>query len=161
MTATSRRQTAEMLATYCVGSVWSSEKYGDFTILEFHNRHNIVVRWHNNCKVQGRISTQNIRLRNAVNRTLNPPTPKTKGHYIYFTSVNGEIVYIGCGTGDRYLHTISGCSGNRELNRLYFANAPMITEVYAQGLSKKDAHAMERRLIATYKPKCNERVPKT
>lgn len=79
-------------------------------------------------------------------------------NYVYIVTVLGEVVYVGYGKGNRYRHTISGKSTSKELNRLYFANAPMITEIVANGLDRKSAQQLEKTLIAKHKPKCNEVV---
>jgi hypothetical protein len=145
-----------MLERIPIGSIWESNNHGKFSIEHIADHTNVTIRWCETGKTQSGISTDAIRKGHVVNKTTEEVLPV--GHYVYITSVDGEIVYVGMGKGRRYAHTISGASGNKELNRLYFSGAKMITEIYQQGLSKQEASRLEMSLIAHLKPKCNQRI---
>lgn len=147
----------QMMKKYFVGSVWQSKRFGSFEIVDIKDSETITIKWHSNGGIQSNVNTQAVRTGYIKNTTLekvadDPSLPK--GHYVYMTTVDGEVVYIGRGTGNRMYHTISGASGNKELNRLYFSKARMITEVVQQDMDKEAAKRLEKLLIAKYKPKC-------
>ena len=77
------------------------------------------------------------------------------GYYIYTVECDGEIVYVGKGTGRRYLHARSGTSHNLELNRLYFMQTPTIVSIYKSGLTENESLIIEKELISSINPKFN------
>ena len=44
-------------------------------------------------------------------------------YYVYAAyGLDGELLYVGKGSGERYKHCINGCSAVKDLNRYYFRN---------------------------------------
>lgn len=142
-----------ILKTVPIGSIWQSKRYGQFEVVEVRSGDDVLIKWLGKNTLQDGVAAYDIRRGSVKDNTITPI--KTEGYYVYMTSCQGEIVYIGMGKGDRYLHTISGVSSNKELNRLYFARAKLITEVYRQGLTKEEASMLEKALIAQLNPTCN------
>lgn len=73
----------------------------------------------------------------------------SKEYYVYACLVNGELVYVGKGKKDRYLHCTSGISSCMELNRDLFKYGKQrfkIIKVVEQ-LSEKDALEMEKAVL--------------
>ena len=75
--------------------------------------------------------------------------------YIVVDTLSKELVYVGSGLSNRYKHTYSGTSHNKELNRLYFAGAPVQTMIFKDELSKKDSLQLEKELIKFFNPFAN------
>lgn len=61
--------------------------------------------------------------------------------------LDGHLRYYGEGTADRPGHVNSGASHNFKLNEHFFRRGPMRVEVFASGLSKDEARAVERLCI--------------
>lgn len=149
----------EFLNRFPIGSVWPSNRYGDFEIVSVRSSKDITIKWLSTGAVQSNVTADGIRSRKVVDKTIVKPMIPRK-HYVYIVTVNGTVVYVGKGYGDRYLHTISGCSGNKELNRLYFAKAAMITEIYRDDMTDEEARLLERELISQLRPSCNQIIYK-
>ncbi len=60
---------------------------------------------------------------------------------------DGRVRYYGEGTAARPSHVNSGASHNYKLNEHFFRRGPMRVEVFANGLSKDEARAIERLCI--------------
>lgn len=152
----------KMLDKLRIGSVWVSRIYGDFTIVEVENSANVSVRWHSTGECQRGVLASSIYKGTLVNKTFEEiPSPYAPvGHYVYMATVDGYVVYIGRGKGNRYKHAYSGRSGNRELNRLYFNGAHVVVEVLRHEMTYEESCELEKKLIAKYKPLCNEVIYK-
>lgn len=59
----------------------------------------------------------------------------------------GALRYIGEGRSDRYLHVNSGISHNYKLNEHHFLKGEMKVDIFAEGLTKPKALAIEKFLI--------------
>lgn len=70
------------------------------------------------------------------------------GHVVYRAyDADGALRYYGEGTTTRPGHVNSGASHNFKLNEHFFRRGPMRVEVFARGLSKDEALAVERLCI--------------
>lgn len=99
-------------------------------------------------------------MRWEVNALTNIPIPKRKNgeYYVYLIlDEDGELVYIGSGKGDRYLHAASGKSHNYELNAMHFKGVDMFATFFIEGISKEDSMRFEAELIAFYNPVANSK----
>lgn len=153
-TGTARQK---MLKRCYIGSVWTSKLHGEFSIVDIVDSQNVTVRWKSNGEIQTGANTQAIYNCTLPDRTIQVVTPRLPvGYYVYMATVDGYVVYIGRGKGDRYRHAYNGRSTNKELNRLYFTGAPVIVEVLKEDMEYEAARQLEKELIAKYKPLCNE-----
>lgn len=73
-------------------------------------------------------------------------------YYVYVCKLDGVPIYVGKGKGQRYLHCISGMSGNSYLNKAYFecgAERMSVTKVL-DDLTEKQALEKEKTLIESF-----------
>lgn len=79
--------------------------------------------------------------------------------YVYkVLGKNGELLYIGKGSGDRYKTHTCGVSSNRNINRYFFNNGEdgCLTSLIIDGdLSNNDATLLERTYINAFVPYFN------
>lgn len=84
-----------------------------------------------------------------------------KKYYVYCaTGVNGEVLYIGKGSGNRYKHCSGGASNNVNLNRYYFANGEsgsIIVDIIKRFDTNQEAIQYETLLITERLPLFNVR----
>jgi len=71
-------------------------------------------------------------------------------YYVYFCLVDGEMAYIGKGTGDRWKHTISGISSCRELNRDWFSGKSFSVFRTEDNLTEDEALLQEEEFIFSF-----------
>lgn len=82
-------------------------------------------------------------------------------HYVYAHLDEGEPVYVGVGKGGRAWQ----CSPNSRseehikwmLNKL---PENLELQIVASGVSKSEAHSLERQIVYELKPKYNSHIPK-
>ena len=140
-----------------VGCRWQTKKWGWLTITEYHSAGNLTVKWDESGNVQKHCDAHGVRagtLRDKA-RHWNYLKADLSKHYVYIVKYKGEIVYVGQGFHNRYLHTDGGTSHCLELNRLFFLGEKVVTSLYKQGLSKEESLDIERKLILEYNPKFN------
>lgn len=79
-------------------------------------------------------------------------------NYVYSDELDGETLYIGKGTGNRWVHCVSGVSHVYELNRAHFSGK--LVEVYClvDGLNSDEAFAQEATIIMNLKPRFNTKM---
>lgn len=78
-------------------------------------------------------------------------------HIVYVAyDLNGLCMYVGEGKPDRWKHLESGVSHVYEANRWHFNNKKLKIEIIAEGLSKKDALALEAEKIKELYPAWNK-----
>ena len=68
-------------------------------------------------------------------------------YYVYIVLVDGELRYIGKGSGDRWKHSISGASSVPELNRDHFAGKYIEVRTLGERFTEAMAVEVERDLI--------------
>lgn len=79
----------------------------------------------------------------------------TEDHYVYKHMEGKEIVYIGCGRLERAWKSDRNVdNGHRDWMRSKFPFLDVV--IVAHGLSKKDACAVERKLIHKHAPRFNK-----
>lgn len=80
-----------------------------------------------------------------------------KNYYVYVCKNGDEILYIGCGYGNRLNHCTSGRSHVVGLNELVFKHGKECLVVYKikKGLTKEQALKLEGDLILKLHPKLN------
>lgn len=76
-------------------------------------------------------------------------------HYVYIARLDGEVVYIGKGTGERYTHVTSGTSHCYLANKAHFEGKNVTVEVTEHFETSEEALAREAELIEHYKPVWN------
>lgn len=81
---------------------------------------------------------------------------KPKGYYVYFGVIDEEVLYVGMGTGYRYLHVCSGCSHCYELNLQHFMGKVIHVHIVYEGLSREEAVALEAAEIDRIQPSYNK-----
>ena len=75
-------------------------------------------------------------------------------YYVYHAyGLNGELLYVGKGTGGRLRHCNSGISSNFELNKYYFENGSdsIRVEIVKRFETNEEALSYERFCILTLK----------
>lgn len=72
--------------------------------------------------------------------------------YVYICYLNGNPVYVGKGTGKRYLHCKSGRSNNYQLNQALFTHGvdSLDVQIPCYNLSDDEALYIERKLINSF-----------
>ena len=83
--------------------------------------------------------------RRLANRSLNLDEVAHVAYRVF--DADGRVRYYGEGTATRPGHVNSGASHNYKLNEHFFRRGPMRVEVFASGLSKDEARAIERLCI--------------
>lgn len=145
-----------------VGMTHKSKKHGSFQIERVLNKNNITVRWKNTGYEQRGCTSFDILNGNIVDDSFVPeiaidvnnllPTE----HYVYCAILDDEYIYIGKGSGLRYLHVTSGKSNNYDLNQLHFSGITPTVKILANNLNHNSARAEEERLIKLHQPKYNK-----
>lgn len=72
--------------------------------------------------------------------------------YVYICYLHGNPVYVGKGTGKRYLHCKSGRSNNFQLNQALFTHGvdSLDVQIPCYNLSDDEALYIERKLINSF-----------
>ena len=70
------------------------------------------------------------------------------GHYVYNVYVNDNVVYVGKGVGQRYMHPISGKSSCSLLNRDFFNGENIKVICTHNNLTKSEVSEIEKIRIA-------------
>lgn len=92
------------------------------------------------------------------------PDVSLKDYYVYCVIFNGELLYIGKGSKDRYKHTTSKDTHNLILKSKYelccrpnsgFTEAHYKVLILFDDLTNKEAYRKEARLINLFKPMAN------
>ena len=79
-------------------------------------------------------------------------------YYVYHAyGLNGELLYVGKGSGDRYKHCNSGVSSSFHLNEYFFKNGneSINTKIVREFDCEIEALEYEKVCIQTLKPKFN------
>jgi len=78
--------------------------------------------------------------------------------YIVYAAFDseGNCLYVGEGKPDRYKHITSGVSHVYEANKWHFRNMLVVVEILHNGLTKKEAVALEKVEITKRKPAWNK-----
>lgn len=147
---------------YPNNSVQTSNSWGNYTILDMQSTGFASIKWHDSGNLQENVLAAQIRSRRVTDtaeyrKEFDYLQPAPGFHYIYMAKLNKEVIYIGQGFGKRYLHCRSGCSHNKELNKLYFAGIIIDVSIHQDNLSKSTAAIVEKQLIELIKPYCNQR----
>ena len=84
----------------------------------------------------------------------------TMKYYVYRVLLEGEVVYVGKGSGNRVNHVLSGCSHNSKINEAYFRNKllgepAMTVEIVEYFTTSKEALKAESVLVKTLNPDYN------
>lgn len=81
-------------------------------------------------------------------------------YYVYAAyGLEGEVLYVGQGKGNRWQHCVSGASSNTNINRYYFNNGEgdcIKVKILERFRSKQRALKRETQLIEKYLPSCNK-----
>lgn len=87
-----------------------------------------------------------------------------KKFYVYFArGLEGEILYIGQGSGERYKHCLHGTSSNKALNRYFFQNGEdgcITVEIVEYFSSKEESLKYEELCITRLSPPFNRLLNK-
>lgn len=81
-----------------------------------------------------------------------------RNQYVYVVRAGHEIVYVGSGKGDRYLHVTSGRSHNDSLNFLNRQGIQVDVEIVMDCLTVAGARSYEQDLIDLYSPPFNKGI---
>ncbi len=77
-------------------------------------------------------------------------------YYVYAAyGLEGELLYVGKGSGERYKHCLNGTSSNKSLNRYYFKNgedSSISVKILHTNLDEKEAFKLEKLEITTKNP---------
>ena len=76
--------------------------------------------------------------------------PEDKPYYVYEVCVDGEIRYVGKGSGDRYKHVVSGSSSVPLLNKDFFEGKSIEVFIVADNLTEDSASKIEMDYIGSY-----------
>jgi hypothetical protein len=79
-------------------------------------------------------------------------------YYVYVAKVDGEVVYVGSGKGERYKHVTSGKSHSGGLNFINRQGIIPCVEIVSEGMTKVSSRAHEQDMIDTYKPAFNKGI---
>lgn len=78
-------------------------------------------------------------------------------YYVYLaTDKDGNVVYVGKGSGWRYLHINSGTSGTYELNRQHFLGESFTVRLVRSGMTEEVSLEVEAEIISMFSPKYNK-----
>ena len=77
-------------------------------------------------------------------------------YYIYIARIDSKIVYIGKGTGDRYLHLNSGTSHIYEANQHHFSGGQPVEIEFIMCPDEESALDRESKLIREFCPAWNK-----
>jgi hypothetical protein len=138
-----------------IGSVLKSKFDGEFSILRIYDANRITIQWVNTGHIQENCKSKYL-YSGSIRDTSLPKVRKCDKYYVYFVYVVEELVYIGKGKGNRFLHPTSGKSSCAELNRHFFLGDRIETVIQKEGLTDKEASALERESIKNLKPKYNK-----
>lgn len=79
--------------------------------------------------------------------------------YVYAISGKcGTVLYVGKGTGKRYLSHLNGCSSNVHINRYFFSNGEdgcLSSKILKSNLTSDEALVLEKLLIFKFSPLFN------
>lgn len=125
------------------GASFKTEKFGDIIVDAYIDSITIRCVW----KDTGRNQTfKAVQLRNSS--VLKDKARSSRDdYYVYSVSLDGEIIYIGKGTSDRYLHPNSGVSHVKEMNKLHFQGITFDVKVLKENLTEYEAEYEESQLI--------------
>lgn len=76
-------------------------------------------------------------------------------YYVYVAKIDGVVVYVGAGKGDRYSVIVSGKSHNYLANKAHFSNEAVTSEIFEFFDDKSAALSFERCLILLHQPPWN------
>lgn len=76
-------------------------------------------------------------------------------YYVYVGKIGDEFVYVGKGTGKRYLHLNSGVSTSYSANESHFKGVKVSVDIVKRFEKSSDALSYETCLINLHKPKWN------
>lgn len=77
-------------------------------------------------------------------------------YIVYEVTYKKRVVYVGMGEPGRENHAMSGASGNKHLNELYFRDKEnMAVQVLRTDLTKEEALDCERDFIMASEPEFN------
>lgn len=76
-------------------------------------------------------------------------------YYVYVATVEGEVVYVGKGSGTRSSHINSGISHSYKANKSHFSGVVADVELVATNLNEIDAYELESHIIKEVRPKWN------
>lgn len=80
-----------------------------------------------------------------------------KNYIVYEVQYKNKIVYIGSGLKGREEHVKSGCSGNKDLNKLYFEDGKNVDVIILrEGLTKEESLETEKDFIMASEPIYNK-----
>lgn len=79
-------------------------------------------------------------------------------YYVYVGTLNNEIVYVGKGSGDRYLHLNSGTSSSYQANKSHFEGSYVSVSIVERFETSEEALEFETQLIQMYAPKWNYQI---
>jgi hypothetical protein len=129
-----------------IGERVLSEYDGYYKILK-QESNRVLIQWENT----SRITYVNIAfIGNSWVRD------KIEGHYVYAATYNNEIVYVGKGQDNRWLHCTSGVSHVYELNKLHFEGKEVTVEIIKEDMTADEAFKFERELIEKINPPFNK-----
>jgi hypothetical protein len=139
---------------YRLGGRFYSTVSGWCTVIDLESSTNITVQWDHTGNIQ-KTSYRTLKKTTFCENVKESPLFEPKGHYVYIAKTGGEIVYIGSGKEQRYMHCIDGRSSNYDLNRLHFSKYKVEVEIFKEGLTKREALDLELSLIRKHNPICN------
>lgn len=138
------------------GQRLKSKKHGWYSVYEIHGAYKVIIRWDDYEGLQAVNSTQ------ISTNTVKPVVVhwnylgvNTEKYYVYLAIHKEEIVYVGKGKGNRYLHVTNGSSHNYYLNKLHFEGECVKVVIYKEYNSNEEAVLDEKRLILEYYPAYN------
>lgn len=140
---------------YIVGTRKESKSHGWYEVVEVNSPTNIVIKWDDTLSLQ-KVDGHGVRY-NVINRKIDYLKPK--GYYVYFAKLGDDIMYIGYGKLQRYLHCNSGLSSSYGLNKLHFEGHTLFIEIFKQEMTQEEAKELEIELLAKYRPSCNTQLP--
>ncbi len=147
---------------YPVGSRFESRRYGWYEITMNAGCSDITIMWDNTKQTQ-QVKSSQIKAKSVKDKSVAPTivvgTLEPKGYYVYQAMHNGEVVYIGKGKGNRYLHCTNGKSNAYGLNKLHFAGEEVVVSIIKDGMSEGDALYLEGELLVKNIPVYNTLIP--
>lgn len=129
----------ELISIIKVGDIYQSNNHGKFKIVSVNGFLKVGIVFENTLNFQF-TNANAIRTGAVADAGSWGNNLKASSNYVYIATLDGKVVYVGRGSGDRYQHCNSGTSSSYYLNTLHFSGKFVTVGVVKDNLSLEDSH---------------------